>query len=131
MKKISIIVIFILILVLSLIGCNKKQTKFSIKIVIPAGSTEEYVYSHEEISPLKDTITISSGEGLGDTSIVLKTIDVKEKNAYEPIYLTPGMPIKMDVEKGGWFKVGINMQNPTNEDIIVYVDIQDIEVRIE
>ena len=105
---------------------NPKQDSFTIRIVVPAGSTEEIVYqedfaySDEEISPLGNKITISSGEGLGDTEVVLKPIQVKEENAYEPTYLTPGMPVEMDVEKGAWFKVGVNVQNPTDEDIIVY-----------
>ena len=30
----------------------------------------------------------------------------------------------MDVEKGAWFKVGINMQNNTDTDKIVYVEIE-------
>ena len=115
---------------------NPKQDSFTIRIVVPAGSTEEIVYqedfaySDEEISPLGNKITISSGEGLGDTEVVLKPIQVKEENAYEPTYLTPGMPVEMDVEKGAWFKVGVNVQNPTDEDIIVYVEVEGVEVRI-
>ncbi len=41
------------------------------------------------------------------------------------------MPVKMDVEKGAWFKVGVAMQNETDADILVYVEVQGIEVRIE
>ena len=52
-------------------------------------------------------------------------------NAYEPTYLTPGMPVEMNVEKGAWFKVGISMRNPTDEDITVYVEVKGVEVRIE
>ena len=133
------------IIILSVIACvivavcfltNPKQDSFTIRIVVPAGSTEEIVYqedfaySDEEISPLGNKITISSGEGLGDTEVVLKPIQVKEENAYEPTYLTPGMPVEMDVEKGAWFKVGVNVQNPTDEDIIVYVEVEGVEVRI-
>ena len=104
---------------------------------MPAGSTEEiiyqehFAYSDEEVSPIGNTITIYSGEGLGDTEVVLKPIEVKEENAYEPTYLTPGMPVEMDVEKGAWFKIGVNMQNPTDTDIVVYVEVKGVEVRIE
>lgn len=116
---------------------NPKQDSFEIRITIPAGTTremiyqEDFVYSDEEISPLGNKITISSGDGLGDTEVVLKPIEVTEENAYEPTYLTPGMPVEMDVEKGAWFKIGISMQNPTEEDIVVYVEVDGIEVRIE
>lgn len=110
--------------------------EYQIRITIPAGSTEEIIYqedfcySDEEISPTGNRIIISLGEGMGDTEVVLKTIEVKEENAYEPTYITPGMPVKMDVEKGAWFKIGVNMQNPTTEDIDVYVNVRNVEVRI-
>ena len=135
MKKL-IALVLALVCVLCLVACGKNDT-YKIKITVPAGSTEEiiyqedFAYSDEEISPTGNTITISSGEGLGDTEVVLKPIEVKEENAYEPTYLTPGMPVKMDVEKGAWFKIGVNVQNPTDSDIIVYVEVKGIEVRIE
>ena len=91
---------------------------------------EDFFYSDEEISPTGNKITISLGEGIGDTQVVLKPIEVKEENAYEPTYITPGMSVKMDVEKGAWFKIGVNMQNPTTEDIHVYVVVKGVEVRI-
>ena len=74
---------------------------------------------------------IYSGEGLGDTEVVLKPISVKEENAYEPTYITHGLPVEMDVEKGAWFKVGINMRNNTDTDKVVYVEVEGVEVRIE
>ena len=122
--------------IISLVSCGKKDT-YMIGITIPADSTEEIVYqedffySDEEISPTSNKITISSGEGLGDTEVVLKPIEVKEENANEPTYLTPGMPVEMDVEKGAWFKIGVSVQNPTDTDLTVYVEVEGVEVRIE
>ncbi len=110
---------------------NPKRNVFDIKIVIPAGSEEAFYYSEEEISPQKNKITLLAGEGLGDTLVVLKPVEVKEENAYdEPTYLTPGLSVKMDVEKGAWFKVGVDMSNPANEDIVVYVQVKGVDVRI-
>ena len=130
MKKVTALILT-LVFVLGLTVCGKND-QYKIRITVPAGSTEVYVYSDEEISPTGNKITISSGEGLGDTEVVLKPIEVKEENAYdEPAYLTPGMPVKMDVEKGAWFKVGISMQNKTDTEITVYVEIEGVEVRIE
>ena len=120
-----------LIFILSFAGCSNRQTQFDIKIIVPAGSTDEFVYSETEISPLKDALTISSGDGLGDTEVLLKTIKVKEKTAYSPTYLTKGMPVDMKVEKGAWFKIGVNMQNATDKDIVVYINVRDVDVRIE
>lgn len=117
--------------VLALDGCGGNET-YEIGITIPAGSTEAFVYSHEEICPAKNTIMISSGKGLSDTEVVLKEVGAREDHVSEPTYLTPGMPVKMAVEKGAWFKVGVSMQNPSNEDITVTVKIQNLkEVRIE
>ena len=135
MKKL-IALVLALVCVFAIAGCNKNDT-YKIKIIVPAGSSEEIVYqedfaySDEEISPTGNKITIYSGEGLGDTEVVLKPISVKEENAYEPTYLTPGMPVVMDVEKGAWFKIGINMQNNTDTDKIFYVEVEGVEVRIE
>ncbi len=36
----------------------------------------------------------------------------------------------MDVEKGAWFKIGVNIQNPTDESKDVYVSVKNVEVRI-
>ena len=105
--------------------------EYQIRITIPAGSTEPFCYSDEEISPRGNTLTFYSGEGLWDTEITLLPIEVREENAYdEPTYITPGMPVKMDVEKGAWFKIGVNIQNPTDENKDVYISVRNVEVRI-
>lgn len=110
---------------------NPKQADFDIKIVVPAHSQAPVVYSEEEISPTRNNIWIAAGENLEDTEVSLKPVAVRQENAYDqPVYLTPGMPVKMEAEKGGWFRVGINMQNPTDEDIIVYVNVQNVTVRL-
>jgi hypothetical protein len=41
------------------------------------------------------------------------------------------MPVKMDVEKGAWFKIGVSVQNPTDTDKIVSVEVKGVHVRIE
>ena len=132
---ITILAIIVCIIV-AICFLTNPEKEYLIRITIPAGSTEEIVYqedffySDEEISPTGNKITISLGEGMGDTEVVLKPIEVKEENSYEPTYITPGMPVKMDVEKNAWFKIGVNMQNPTTEDIDVYVNVRNVEVRI-
>ena len=116
--------------ILGMVGCGSSET-YTIKIVVPAGSTADFVYSEEEISPTGHVIKISSGEGLSDTEVILKTVEVKEENAYEPTYLTPGLSVDMDVEKNAWFKIGVSMQNDTDEDKVVYVEVEGVEVRIQ
>ncbi len=117
-------------LIFALTGCSGMKHSYEINITIPAGRTESFVYSDEEISPIRDTIVIWSGDNLPDTEVVLKTVEVREENAYEPTYITPGMPVRMDVERGAWFKIGVAVQNPTDEDITVSVTVENIDVRI-
>ncbi|MDE7310125.1 MAG: hypothetical protein K2N87_00625 [Eubacterium sp.] len=95
--------------------------KYQIRITFPAGSTELFCYSDEEISPKGNTLTFYAGEGLGDTEIKLLPIEVREENAYESTYITRGLPVEMDVEKGAWFKISVNIQNPTDESKDVYI----------
>ena len=109
---------------------NPKQDSFDITIVVPAGSQETFAFSEEEISPTRNQIIITAGENLGDTEVVLKPVEVKQENEYAPAYLTPGMPVHMKAEKGAWFKIGVNLQNATQEDRIVRVHVQNVEVRI-
>ncbi|MBQ8278669.1 MAG: hypothetical protein IJZ23_02405 [Roseburia sp.] len=129
MKKL-IALVFVMICVHTLAGCGKTNT-YKIRIIVPAGSTEEFVYSDEEISAISNKITISSGEGLGDTEVILSPVNEMVETGYVATYLTPGMSVEFDGVKGEWFKIGVSMQNPTDIDKIVYVEVEGVEVRIE
>lgn len=129
MKKLMVLTLS-LILIFAFMGCNGDNT-YEIKITIPAGSMEAFVYSDQEISPIGDTIIISAGAGLSDTEVLLKGVEVKEENIYEPTYLTPGMPIYMEVEKGAWFKIGVAVQNPSDVDMVVTLEVENVDVRIK
>lgn len=129
MKK-YITILLSLIYILSLTACGSNDTH-EIEIIVPAGSSEAFVYSVEEISPTGNQITISSGTGLSDTLVELEPVEVTEENAYdEPAYLTPGMPVKMDVEKGAWFKIGVDAgHNESEVDKVVSVKVKGVKVR--
>ncbi len=127
------------VIILAVIACvivavcfltNPKQDSYTLRIVVPAGSQEEFVYSHEEVSTIKNSIKIWSGDGLGDTEVLLFPVNKTAETGYTATYLTHGMSVEFDAEKDTWFKIGVNMQNPTNEDIIVYVEVENVEVRI-
>ena len=109
---------------------NPKQDSYTLRIVVPAGSQEEFVYTDEEVSAIRNSIKIWSGDGLGDTEVLLSPVNKTAETGYTATYLTHGMPVEFDAEKDTWFKIGVNMQNPTNEDIIVYVEVENVEVRI-
>ena len=127
------------IIILAVIACvivavcfltNPKQDRYTLRIVVPAGSQEEFVYTEEEVSTVRNSIKIWSGDGLGDTEVLLFPVNKTAETGYTATYLTHGMPVEFDAEKDTWFKIGVNMQNPTNEDIIVYVEVENVEVRI-
>ena len=109
---------------------NPKQDSYTLRIVVPAGSQEKFVYTDEEVSAIRNSIKIWSGDGLGDTEVILSPVNKRTETRYTATYLTHGMPVEFDAEKNTWFKIGVNMQNPTNEDIIVYVEVENVEVRI-
>ena len=109
---------------------NPKQDSYTLRIVVPAGSQEEFVYTDEEVSTVRNSIKIWSGDGLGDTEVLLFPVNKTAETGYTATYLTHGMPVEFDAEKDTWFKIGVNMQNSTNEDIIVYIEVENVEVRI-
>ena len=109
---------------------NPKQDSYTLRIVVPAGSQEKFVYTDEEVSTIRNSIKIWSGDGLGDTEVILSPVNKTTETRYTATYLTHGMPVEFDAEKDTWFKIGVNMQNSTNEEIIVYVEVENVEVRI-
>ena len=107
------------------------STPFDLQITIPAGHTEGFVYADEEISPMKHTLIVRTAEGTPDGEVILKGVEVKEENAYEPAYITSGLPVKIPVERWAWFKIGLNIPNPSDEDLVVTLRVQSAELRIE
>lgn len=110
---------------------NPRSDVYDIKIVIPAGGGQPVYYSDMEISPTKDYIVLSSGEGLGDTMVSLAPVEAKTETAYdEPTYMTPGLSVKMNAEKGAWLQVGVSCGGLADRDIEVYVHVENVNVRI-
>lgn len=110
---------------------------YTVHVTVPAGTTsefvyiEDFIYSDEEISPQKNRLELKAINIPDRTEFVLKPIEVKEENAYERTYLDNGQPLLVDVEKGAWFKIGIALQNPTGEDIVVGITVENVKVRIK
>lgn len=131
MKK-YILTIVSMLCILSLVGCGKKE-KFEIEISVPAGSTEAFVYSDEEICPTGNKVKIWSGAGLGDTEVILKPVNENVETGYVAEYLTHGMPVEFDTSnvKNEWFKIGVAVQNDSDKGpIAVSVEVEGVEVRI-
>lgn len=108
-----------------------KNETCKIKITVPAGSTEAFVYSDEQISATGKKIIIWAGDGLGDTEVILSPVNKNVETGYVATYLTHDMPVEFDAVEGEWFKIGISVQNNTDADITVYIEVEGVEVRIE
>lgn len=140
MKKAFKIIVPIMILALAVVLAwvvwGQGET-YTVHVTVPAGTMDEFVYiedfiySDEEISPQKNQLELKTIDVPDRTEVVLKPIEVTEENAYERTYFTKGEPMLIDVEKGAWFQIGIALQNPTDEDIVVGITVENVKVRIE
>ena len=129
MKKL-IALLLVLVCVLGLSGCSTKR-EYGIRIVVPAGHLGEFIYSEEEISPRKSQLDIKSIDMPKDAEFVLKPVDTTQENTYECTNFPKGEPMLIGVEKSAWYKIGIAMENPTDEDIVVVFHVVNVKVRIE
>ena len=140
MKKAFKIIVPIMILALAVVLAwvvwGQGET-YTVHVTVPAGTMDEFVYiedfiySDEEISPQKNQLTLKSIDVPDRTEFVLKPIEVTEENAYERTYFNKGEPLLIDVEKGAWFKIGIALQNSSDEDIVIGITVENVKVRIE
>ena len=108
-----------------------QETRNLIVIIIRSVSIDMYRKrnSLQEIQPKRDKLTVYAGPDCPDTEVVLLPVEVTKENTYEPSYITNGMPTKLNIEKDAWFRVGVNIQNPTEEDKIIHVTLKNISVR--
>ena len=129
MKKL-IALVLALVCVLGLSGCSARK-EYVIRVVVPVGSQGEFVYSDEEISPRKSRLEIKSIDMFEDAKFVLKPVDETQENTYECTNFPKGEPMLIDGEKGAWYKIGVALENPTDEDIVVVFHVVNVKVRIE
>lgn len=106
-----------------------KPERYTFRIIIPAGTQERFVYSEEEFRATKNTVRIWLNGGLGDTEVLLAPVEKTMETGYTAAYLTQGMPAEFDADKRIWFRVGVKAQNMTDEDITVYLTVENAEIR--
>ena len=84
------------VIILAVIACvivavcfltNPKQDRYTLRIVVPAGSQEEFVYTEEEVSTVRNSIKIWSGDGLGDTEVFCSPLIKQQKPDTQPLIL--------------------------------------------
>ena len=119
MRK-RIVLILALISLLALTGCGSRGERHTLEFTIPAGFTDAFafsdkaldydtfIYSAEEISPTRKTLTLKAGAGYSSVPVILKVVECQEENACEPILLTHDKPVTINVEKGAWFQIGLH-----------------------
>lgn len=141
MKKL-IALILALFSLFALAGCGGRGEKHTLEFTIPAGFADAFtfsdkaldydafIYSAEEISPTGKTLTLKAGAGYSSVPVILKVVECREENAYEPILLAHDMPVTINVEKGAWFQIGIALDNTADAPIAASVIVEDVEVRI-
>ena len=122
-------IVFALLLVLALSGCGKRDT-FQVQITVPAGSEKAFYFSQEQIAATGKKITVSASRELGDTEVLLCPVSDTFTPGYVNTYLTPGTPVTFDATKGQWLTVGLLLQNDTDADKTVSVEVSGVEVRI-
>lgn len=126
MKK---LIALLLVCVLTMAGCGKDT--FTISITVPAGSQGEFIFADEEICPTGKKITVSCGDELGATEVLLAPVDEAVTAGYVNTPIAPCAPATFDTDPGAWLKVGVNVANDTAEDVTVCVEVTGVEVRIE
>lgn len=93
-----------LILSFALTGCKGAEAALAIRV--PEGASG-FAYSQGEVLSHSGTVVLLAGQEVGDTLIsLLPTDDTKPP---EPTYITPGLEVKLEVEKDKWYKVGVDV----------------------
>lgn len=102
------------VVVLAVIACvvvavcfltDPEQDSYTLRIVVPAGSQDDFVYSDEEVSTTGNSIVIWSGEGLDDTEVLLFPVDETTETGYTAMYiylaLADDLDTRIDIRDGG------------------------------
>ena len=118
-----------LLAVLMLAGCGKQQT-YRVQITVPAGSEMAFYFSEEQIAAVGKKITISAGQELGNTEVLLCPVSDTVTPGYVATVLTSGKPVTFDADVGVWFTVGLRLQNDTDAAKTFSVEVSGVEVRI-
>lgn len=106
---------------------DPKKDRYTLAIKVPPGGANAYYYSEEEICTTGKTIIISTGKGLGDCEVILVSSSGQKE---PPTYLTPGMSTTLAALNKVWYRVGVRLQNPSEKELIVYVEVKNVDVRI-
>lgn len=105
---------------------NPQDGNFDIMIDVPAGHKDTFLFSSQEISPLKGNITLQA-----DADVTVKLSQITGEDTYEEMVpLSAGVPFKLPVKRGVWYKVGILPKNSSAVAVTVRLNVDHVQVRI-
>lgn len=133
---ISFLVILLILYALFFVFQKDSYTE-TIGILIPPNESvksdsdygEGFYFSDAEFIAVGHTITVLSGQDLGDSMVVLKPVAVHEGYTYKPTYITPGLEVEMDVEKGAVFRIGVMDSNNTQHPKTIDLSLSGIQIQ--
>lgn len=121
MKK----VLAILCAALLLCGCSRSN--YTLTFAISPGDGMEFTFSDQQLCPQNAPAVISAGAGVIQASILL--IDETGKQ-YGPVLLTHSEPIRLKLEPGTWYRIGIAMPNDAKGPIAAELLLENVQLRI-
>ena len=110
---------------LCLAGCGKGRAH-QIEFTVPAGGTEDFLISREEICATGKKITIASDQ---DAEVILIPVSDAITPGYVATRVAPGSPAEFDAAGDAWFKIGLRTPNNTGKAKAVSIAVQGVELR--
>ena len=105
---------------------DPQDGNFDIMIDVPAGHKDTFLFSSQEISPLKGNITLQA-----DVDVSVKLSQITGEDTYEEMVpLSADIPFKLPVKRGVWYKVGILPKNSSAVAVTVRLNMDHVQVRI-
>lgn len=127
-------VLIITVVVAAVLLLTDFRKSYDIEINVSESSTNImsvgtlFYLSDAEISPDGNTVTFTVGQDVGDSMIVLKPVQCGQEYAYEPTYITPGLPVQIKAEPGAWFQIGIAESPKEGKTVTISVSGADIRI---
>ena len=130
MKKTVAAVLAVLFL-LGFAGCIREES-YTLNLTIPAGNQDAVVYTHEAVRPKGDVLKISAGAGIAEAEMILLPAEENMKQeSFSPVILRQRHPVKIKVEKGSWYYIGIRKENPSDVPAAAEIIVSAADIRIE
>lgn len=126
MKK-TILLLAAALAALLLMGCGQGKD-FDLTFVIPAGNGDTVIYAEDEmIVPQSKTLTVIPAADTPTGTLRLEALLAEEAGTYDTSApLVAEAPVKLAVERNGWFRLGVCVPNPTEEDITMTLTVKNV-----